>query len=54
MQESRPTNHISTEEPENASFDGEWEVVEEALAAYDRRHNWFVGLGARTRHAQLA
>lgn len=42
------------EKPEDVSFDGEWEVVEEAFSDYDLRHNWFVSIRARKGHVQHA
>lgn len=44
----------SRETPEDVSFDGEWEVVEDALSDYDRRHNWFVSIRSRRGHMQPA
>lgn len=51
---SRNVPPLAGEEPEDANFDGEWEVVQDALEDYDRRHNWFVSLRSRKEHMQLA
>lgn len=45
--------HDEAEKPEDVSFSGEWEVVEDALTEYDRRHNWVISILARRGHLQV-